>query len=145
MAGERTSPIPIRLTIDERARLAALLAHFPELASFSDVLRQALTLGTLLMAVQATRPGQAMPYAGYTPDDLAALLMPRLLPALAFLHAQGALTQGMPSLPGVIDETLGRNTVRDQGAEPTATDNTHRYINQDAADELAAIGTDFLD
>lgn len=144
MAAERTNPIPIRLTADERARCVALLAHFPELANLSDVLRQALTLGTLLMAVQAMRPGQPMPYAGYAPDDLAALLAPRLLPALAFLQAQGVLTPGTLSLSTAISQPLVSQDGLDQCGEVIEED-TRRYINQDAADDLAAIGTDFLD
>jgi hypothetical protein len=144
MAAERTNPVPIRLTAEERARCAALLAHFPELANLSDVLRQALTLGTLMMAVQATRPGQPMPYGGYAPDDLAALLVPRLLPALAFLQAQGALAPCMPSPPPAISQTMVNQDGLDQRSE-VVEDDTRRYINQDAADELAAIGTDFLD
>ena len=144
MAAERTNPVPIRLTAEERARCTALLAHFPELANLSDVLRQALTLGTLMMAVQATRPGQPMPYAGYAPDDLAALLAPRLLPALAFLQAQGALAFGMVSPSTTVSPTLVSQDGLDQRREGVE-DDTRRYINQDAADELAAIGTDFLD
>jgi hypothetical protein len=87
--GDRTVAIPVRLTATERARLVALLTHYPELHTISDVLRQALMLGTLLMKVQATRPGQPDPYAGYAVDDLRVLLAPRLLPALAFLSGQG--------------------------------------------------------
>lgn len=141
MAGERTNPIPIRLTAEERARCMALLAHFPELSNLSDVLRQALTLGTLVMAVQATRPGQPMPYAGYAPDDLAALLAPRLLPALAFLQSQGEVIVRAPFVSGA-------STTSDGEAQPDEKERpfqTASYFNQAAADELAAIGTDFLD
>lgn len=145
MAGERTNPIPIRLTADERTRCAALLAHFPELANLSDVLRHALTLGTLLMAVQATRPGQPMAYAGYAPDDLAALLAPRLLPALGFLQAQGVFVPGSPGAAVMNGQALVRHAGLDQGAEITEEAGARRYINQAAADELAAMGTDFLD
>jgi hypothetical protein len=125
--GDRTMAIPVRLTATERARLVALLAHYPELHTLSDVLRQALTLGTLLMAVQATRPGQPDPYAGYAADDLAALLTPRLLPALAFLQGQGALptiwlSPGSPTR-GVVEATIDTTVAAD----------------------LAAMGTDFLD
>lgn len=141
MAGERTNPIPIRLTAEERARCTALLAHFPELANLSDVLRQALTLGTLMMAVQATRPGQPMPYAGYAPDDLAALLAPRLLPALAFLQSRGEV--------GVVAPFASEAIATSEGdAQPDVGGDLSRaasYFNQAAADELAAIGTDFLD
>jgi hypothetical protein len=129
--GERTSPTPLRLSSTERARLHALLAHYPELATTSDVLRQALTLGTLLMAVQATRPGQPLPYAGYTADDLSALLAPRLLPALAFLHAHGA---GIAVL-SMVTETSG-------GGDAAAL---AQQIDASVADDLAAMGTDFLD
>jgi hypothetical protein len=122
---ERTTPIPVRLTTTERARLVALLAHYPELATLADVLRQALTLGTLLMAVQATRPGRPERYAGYAPEDLAALLTPRLLPALAFLQAQGV------ALPGFSVATSLR-------VEPAPFDTT-------VVADLAAMGTDFLD
>lgn len=145
MATERTNPIPIRLTADERACCVALLAHFPELANLSDVLRQALTLGTLVMAVQATRPGQPMPYAGYEPDDLAALLAARLLPALAFLQSQGVLAPGLSSPSTAIRHVLVSRGELDQGTELVIEEDIRRYINQAAADELAAIGTSFLD
>lgn len=145
MAAERTNPVPIRLTAEERARCAALLAHFPELANLSDVLRQALTLGTLMMAVQATRPGQPMPYGGYAPDDLAALLVPRLLPALAFLQAQGVLIPGTQTTSTSNSQVSAQLMQRDEEVELVAENAARRYINQDAADELAAIGTDFLD
>lgn len=141
MGAERTKPIPIRLTDDERARCVALLTHFPELANLSDVLRQALTLGTLVMAVQATRPGQPMPYAGYAPDDLAALLAPRLLPALAFLQSQGEVVVVGPIAPGASTTVKGDALPEAVGDLSQAA----RYFNQSAADELAAIGTDFLD
>jgi hypothetical protein len=125
--GDRTTPVPVRLTDTEHARLLALLAHYPELHTISDVLRQALTLGTLLMAVQATRPGQRDRYAGYAPDDLAALLAPRLLPALAFLQGQGALPvlwAAPPEAPRLSEEAA---------------------IDSAVAEDLAAMGTDFLD
>jgi hypothetical protein len=125
--GDRTTPVPVRLTETEHARLLALLAHYPELHTISDVLRQALTLGTLLMAVQATRPGQPAPYAGYTPDDLVALLASRLLPALAFLQTQGALPV-LWAAPAEAPSFSGEAAI-DSGV----------------AEDLAAMGTDFLD
>jgi hypothetical protein len=125
---ERTTPIPVRLSTTERARLVALLAHYPELVTLADALRHAITLGTLLMAVQATRPGQPSPYAGYAPDDLAALLAPRLLSALAFLQAQGVVLPGYGTVPHLTPPP----------AEPALFDAT-------VIADLAAMGTDFLD
>src|SRR6266508_4383217 len=86
----RTTNKGVRFTGEELGRIEKLRAQLPEYSSEADLLHHAALLGILVLATYATRP-DLPPYAGYTPDDLAALLKPRLMPAIDFLIARGAL------------------------------------------------------
>src|SRR6266511_1745877 len=86
----RTTNKGIRFTDAELERIEKLRAQLPEYSSEADLLHHAALLGILLLATYATRPDLPL-YAGYGPDDLAALLKPRLMPAIDFLIERGAL------------------------------------------------------
>src|SRR6266540_7441160 len=86
----RTTNKGVRFTDAELARIEKLRAQLPEYSSEADLLHHAALLGILLLATYATRPDLPL-YAGYGPDDLAALLKPRLMPAIDFLLERGAL------------------------------------------------------
>ena len=77
----RTTTKGARFTDDELRRVEQLRAQPREYSSEADLLRHAALLGTLVLALYAARLGLA-PYAGHAPGDLAALLKPRLMPAL---------------------------------------------------------------
>src|SRR6266508_3332808 len=118
----RTTNKGVRFTDDELGHVEKLLAQLPEYSSESDLLYHAALLGILVLATQAIRPGLP-PYAGYRPDDLAALLKPRLMPAINFLIERGALPMlfaahlagGLGMLaPTVIPEERGAATKIDE-------------------------------
>src|SRR5262249_42543485 len=86
----RTTNKGIRFTGAELERIEKLRAQLPEYSSEADLLHHAALLGILVLATYATRPDLPM-YASYGPNDLAALLKPRLMPAIDFLIERGAL------------------------------------------------------
>src|SRR5215216_5398972 len=86
----RTTNKGVRFTDGELGHVEKLLVQLPEYSSESELLHHAALLGILALATHATRPGLPT-YAGYRPDDLAALLKPRLMPAINFLIERGAL------------------------------------------------------
>lgn len=86
----RTTNKGIRFTDAELERIEKLRAQLPEYSSEADLLHHAALLGILVLATYANRP-DLPPYAGYAPDDLAALLKPRLMPAIDFLIERDAL------------------------------------------------------
>lgn len=86
----RTTNKGIRFTDEELTQVGLLRAQLPEYSSEADLLRHAALLGMLVLATSARRPGLPR-YAGYAPDDLAALLRSRLMPAIDFLLGHGAL------------------------------------------------------
>lgn len=133
----RTTNKGVRFTDDELGRVAQLRTQLPEYSSEADLLHHAALLGLLVLATQATRPGQPS-YAGYTPDDLAALLRARLLPAIDFLHERNAL----PAL--FLDQRTGASTGMATTAIAQALGRAST-IDQAAAEELAGLGTGFID
>jgi len=86
----RTTNKGIRFTDAELERIEKLRAQLPEYSSEADLLHHAALLGILVLATYATRPDLPS-YAGYAPDDLAALLKLRLIPAIDFLIERDAL------------------------------------------------------
>lgn len=86
----RTTNKGIRFTDAELERIEKLRAQLPEYSSEADLLHHAALLGILVLATYATRPNLPA-YAGYAPDDLAALLKLRLMPAIDFLIERDAL------------------------------------------------------
>src|SRR5215211_7024421 len=106
----RTTNKGIRFTDAELERIEKLRAQLPEYSSEADLLHHAALLGILVLATYATRP-DLPPYAGYGADDLAALLKPRLMPAIDFLSERGALPvvfvgQVATVTPSVITEVV---------------------------------------
>jgi hypothetical protein len=131
----KTANKGIRFTEEELGRADALLTQFPEFRSQAEVLHQAALIGLLLLATQAIRPGLEA-YAGYRPDDLAALLKYRLLPAIDFLIARDAL-------PVTVQRPAGG-----PAAPPThvAVGNPDTaLLVPDAAAGLDELGTNFLE
>lgn len=86
----RTTNKGVRFTAAELEQIETLRMQLPEYSSDADLLHHAALLGIMVLATQAIRPGLT-PYAGYAPNDLAALLKPRLMPSIDFLFAQGAM------------------------------------------------------
>ncbi len=132
----RTTNKGVRFTDDELGHVEKLLAQLPEYSSESDLLYHAALLGILVLATQAIRPGLPA-YAGYRPDDLAALLKPRLMPAINFLIERGAL-------PVWFMAQLGNSHVL-TGTMPPEGPDTKMRIDEAAAEDLEGLGTGFMD
>ncbi len=133
----RTTNKGIRFTDDEVGHIAKLRAQLPEYSSEADLLHHAALLGMLVLATYATRP-DLPPYAGYGSDDLAALLKPRLLPAIDFLLAHGALPVVVTMRPaGGLDRPAA--TI----AHPEPDGNT--MIDIAVAADLEGLGSGFMD
>ena len=135
----RTTNKGVRFTAAELTCIDTLRPQLPEYTSDADLLRHAALLGMLVLATQATRPGMT-PYAGYRADDLAALLRPRLLPALDFL----AVYDSMPSIAA--PRQVLRVTSELQAAETTPqtalgvqTTEAAPHAPDPAAEEVAVI------
>ncbi len=126
-----------RLREEEIAFLELLLPHFPEYRSEAQLLHTATMLGLWMLAVEARRPGLPL-HGGYAPDDLAALLQPRILAAIDFLAEQGRL----PALLH-ISQTLAAPPPLVSPAEPLAA-GEHVY-ESGVADDMADLGTDFME
>ncbi|KAB8140764.1 hypothetical protein F8S13_22440 [Chloroflexia bacterium SDU3-3] len=124
-----------RMTEEEVRFLQQLLPHFPECRSEAQLMYQATMLGLWMLAVEAQRPG-LVPFGGYTPADLAALLRPRILPALDFLttHRQlpALFPHGLPPMESNIVEE-----VVETPAEPP--------IDPEVASDMEELGTGFMD
>jgi hypothetical protein len=133
----RTTNKGIRFTDDELRHIQQLRPQLPEYSSEADLLHHAALLGVLVLATYATRPGLPA-YAGYVPDDLAALLRPRLMPAIDFLQGQGALP-AMWTAPGTSD--LGATATETAQVEPMALP----AIDEGAVEDLEGLGTGFMD
>jgi hypothetical protein len=132
----RTTNKGVRFTDEELSHVEKLLAQLPEYSTESDLLHHAALLGILVLATQATRPGMS-PYAGYRPDDLAALLKPRLMPAINFLIERGALPMWFMMQLGNSPALTGTMT----SEEP----DTKMRIDEAAAEDLEGLGTGFMD
>ena len=135
----QTVPKSIRLTPSDIGRIGDLLHQYPEARSESGLMGTALEIGLLTLAAGAMRPGLPGRHGGYAEDDLAALLRTRLLPAIEFLCARGAL-------PGIVSAM----PVQPQGAAVTSGDENHLrtvepLFDVSAADAIAALGADFMD
>jgi len=133
----RTTNKGVRFTGEELGRVEKLRAQLPEYSSEADLLHHAALLGILVLATYATRPGQPS-YAGYAPDDLAALLKPRLLPAIDFLLERDAL----PAL------FMAQRTGTSAGmATPVTAEAIGRAtpIDKAVAADLEGFGTGFID
>jgi hypothetical protein len=133
----RTTNKGVRFTELELSHVEQLLAQLPEYSSESDLLHHATMLGILVLATQATRPGRPA-YAGYEMDDLAALLKPRLMPAMNFLIERGALPLVFTAyFAGGADGLATTMPAEAIGVETT--------INEAAAEDLEGLGSSFMD
>ena len=133
----RTTNKGVRFTDDELERIEKLRAQLTEYSSEADLLHHAALLGILVLATYATRPGMA-PYAGYGPDDLAALLKPRLMPAIDFLIARGALPMVF-----TMQLTSGLGAATTAIADPERDGET--TIDDAVAEDLEGLGSGFMD
>jgi len=135
----QTIPKSIRLTPADIQRIGDLLHQYPEARSESGLMGTALDVGLLLLAAGAVRPSLPGRHGGYAEDDLAALLRIRLLPAIEFLSARGALPGIVSALPAPM-----------HSAAVTSAGENHRTLDEplfdpSAADAIAALGADFMD
>ena len=133
----RTTNKGVRFTDEELSHVEKLLAQLPEYNTESDLLYHAALLGILVLATQATRPGMP-PYAGYRPDDLAALLKPRLMPAINFLIERGAL-------PMLFLARLDGSTASMATTVPPEERGATATIGEAATEDLEGLGTDFTE
>lgn len=133
----RTTNKGVRFTDDELTRIEKLRAQLTEYSSEADLLHHAALLGILVLATYATRP-DLVPYAGYGADDLAALLKPRLMPAIDFLIARGAL-------PMVFTMQLASGLGAATTAIPDSERDGETPIDVAVADDLASLGSGFMD
>ena len=133
----RTTTKGIRLTEDELQRVEQLRAHFPEHNSAAELLRHATLLGVMVLATHAPQPEQT-PYANYRPDELVALLKPRLMPAIDFLVEHGALLKVFPKQVGDGLPTPAMAVMHQGQDDPPA-------IDEAAAGHLEGLGSGFMD
>src|SRR6266540_3380908 len=133
----RTTNKGIRFTDAELERIEKVRAQLTEYSSEADLLHHAALLGILVLATYATRPDM-VPYAGYGPDDLAALLKPRLMPAIDFLIARGALPMVFTmQLAGGLGSTATAIADPERNGETT--------IDEAVAEDLEGLGSGFMD
>jgi hypothetical protein len=133
----RTTTKGVRLTDVELQRVEQLRAHFPEYSSDADLLRHATLLGVMVLATYVPQP-EVPPYANYRPEDLVALLKPRLMPAIDFLIERGALPKVFPRQTA--DDLQVRaiaGTQQEQGDEVA--------IDEAVAGDLEGLGSHFMD
>ncbi len=135
----QTIPKSIRLTPADIQRIGDLLHQYPEARSESSLMGTALEIGLLTLAAGAMRPGLPGRHGGYAEDDLAALLRTRLLPAIDFLSARGALPDIISAVPALM-----------HGAAASSPGENHLtpdepLFDPSAADAIAALGADFMD
>jgi hypothetical protein len=135
----QTVPKSIRLTPADIERIGDLLHQYPEARSESGLMGTALEIGLLILAAGAMRPGLPGRHGGYAEDDLAALLRTRLLPAIEFLSARGALPGIVSAIPAPV-----------YGAAVMSISENHHtsddlLFDPSAADAIAALGADFMD
>lgn len=116
----KTVPKGIRITRQEEQLVQRLLPCFPECTSEADMLRQGAVVGLHILAAQVEGLG------GYKPAELVAMLKYRVLPAITFLVEHNAL-------PALFCQQV-------PVAQPHAL-----TVDDTAADDLADLGTDFLD
>ena len=133
----RTINKGVRFTAEELAHIAQLRPQLPEYHSEADLLRHAALLGVFVLAAHATRPGMPS-YAGYQVDDLAALLRPRLMPAMDLLLARGA----MPLVFTM--QTVGNlDSATDVATSPDSESVT--TLDAAVAGDLQGLGSGFMD
>jgi hypothetical protein len=111
--------------------------QLPEYSSEAELLHHAALLGILVLSTYATRP-DLPPYAGYHPDDLAALLKPRLMPAIDFLIERGAL-------PMLFLAHLDRSSAQLATTVIPEERDAAAMIDEVVAEDLEGLGTDFMD
>jgi len=133
----RTTTKGVRLTEDELQRVEELRAHFPEHSSEAELLRHATLLGVMVLATHAPQPDQT-PYANYRPDELVALLKPRLMPAIDFLVEHGALPRVFP-MQAVDGLPTPAMAVTDQRQDDPPA------IDEAIAGDLEGLGSGFMD
>ena len=145
----RTTNKGIRFTDTDLAHIDMLYAQLPDYLSEADLLRHAALLGIMVLATNATRPGLT-PYAGYAPNDLAALLKPRLMPAIDFLIASDAMPAVFQGQRGSERVTAAPSTLREEHSAipPRAPQEEHRAairIDHTAGTHLEGFGTGMMD
>jgi hypothetical protein len=121
----RTTNKGIRFTDAELERVEKLRAQLLEYSSEAELLHHAALLGILVLATYAT-------------DDLAALLKPRLMPAIDFLVERGGL-------PMLVLAQLDRGSAQLATAVIPEERGAAAKIDEVVAEHLEGLGTGFID
>lgn len=124
----------VRLQPSEVARFARLKRFFPEAASESDLIKLATVRGLALLEAEVAASGGGLPQ-GVAEDDLAAVILPRILPALTWLVRLGRLPYLFAGAPLPV---VGHQT--DRTGQSDALD----PIDLRAAADIDGLGGDFL-
>lgn len=126
----RTTVKGVRLTPQELKRAERVRGFYPEATEEAAFTRLVYLRGLLLIEAEVAAAGGGLP-PGHSAASLAALAMPRVLPALQLLAAQGVL-------PGLV-------VVAGAPLPPPAGDGELIDIEASAADDVADLGAaDFL-
>jgi len=126
----------VRLTPRELERVQRLRAFYPEAASESDLLKLATVRGLMLMEAEVTASGGGLP-AGMTEDDLAAVILPRILVAVTWLARLGRLPLVLASASAI---TPSNAVTTDSIGEHDQLET----LDLTAADDIGGLGGDFL-
>ena len=128
----------VRLTPRELERVHRLRAFYPEAASESDLLKLATVRGLMLMEAEVTASGGGLP-AGMTEDDLAAVILPRILVAVTWLARLGRLP--------LLVASANARAITSSNAVTTDSIGEHDQLETmdlTAADDIGGLGGDFL-
>lgn len=129
-----TSVKSVRLLPQEVERFARLKRFYPEAASESDMIKLATVRGLALLEAEVAASGGGVS-KGMTEEDLAAVILPRILPALTWLARMGRI----PHLFAT-PITDSNAVICDRNEADTALDE----IDPSAADDIGGLGGDVL-
>lgn len=129
-----TSVKSVRLLPQEVERFARLKRFYPEAASESDMIKLATVRGLALLEAEVVASGGGVS-KGMTEEDLASVILPRILPALTWLARMGRLPHllaaPIPASKAVTDDRKEADNALDE-------------IDPNAADDIGGLGGDFL-
>ncbi len=129
-----TTPKSLRLSADDIERFARIQRYYPEAGSESELIKLAAIRGLSLMEAEVAGSGGGLP-KGMTEEDLASVILPRILTVLTWLSRLGRL-------PHLFAAPIpASNAVTDDRKE---ADNALDEIDPNAADDIGGLGGDFL-
>jgi len=138
MKAPATAPKSVRYSADELARLGRLRRFYPEADNEADMIRFATQRGLVLMEAEVAAVGGGMP-KGMTEDDLASIILPRILAALTWLSRLGRLPF-LVSGSGMQSNTVTSDSIGLQTPDHEPLDE----LDLSAADDIGGLGGDFL-